>query len=101
MLDLGNSSIGERHFIKIGSRVVDLLELPAAPTIVAADGRAVFGLWQRDHVELFTSFDDFVAQLALRLSGGEAAVALAAYGGYDETAATLHANRIVVYLAVD
>jgi hypothetical protein len=100
VLDLGNSS-GERHFIKIGSRVVDLLELPAAPTIVAANGRAVFGLWQREHVELFTSFDDFVAALALRLSGGEAAVALAAYGSYDETAATLHANRIAVYLAAD
>jgi hypothetical protein len=98
VLDLDNASIGERHALTVGMRMVDLLGLPASPTIVAADGRAVFGLWERGHVELFTSFADFVAELNLRLAGGAKAQGLTAYGSYDESTSTLAANRIAVHL---
>jgi hypothetical protein len=39
-------------------RVIDLLDLPASPTIAGADGRTVFSLSARGHVELFSSFAD-------------------------------------------
>lgn len=101
VLDLDNPSIGERHHLHVGMRLVDLLDLPASPTIAPASGRTMFGLWERGHIELFTSFDEFVAELNLRLSGGESAVALAAFGSYDESTATLSTNRIAVHLVAD
>src|SRR5262249_51773973 len=78
VLDLHNSAIGERHTITVGMRMIDLLGLPASPTIVGADGRTVYGLWEVGHVELFTSFADFVAELNTRLAGGEKAQSLTA-----------------------
>jgi len=98
VLDLHNAAIGERHTLTVGMRTIDLLGLPASPTIVGADGRTVFGLAEIDHVELFTSFADFVAELNSRLAAGEKAQGLAAYGNYDEGTSTLAANHIAVHL---
>jgi hypothetical protein len=98
VLDLHNLAIGERHSLIVGMRTIDLLGLPASPTIAGANGPAVFGLWEVGHVELFTSFADFVAELNLRLAGGEKAQALTAYGSYDEGTSTLAANHIAVHL---
>ncbi len=97
VLDLDNADIGARHHLKVGMRIVDLLDLPASPTIAAADGRTLFGLSEPGHIELFTSFADFVTELNLRLSGGAKAQALSAYGSYDEGTQTLAANRISVH----
>lgn len=98
VLDLHNLAIGERHSLIVGMRTIDLLGLPVSPTIAGADGPTVFGLWEVGHVELFTSFADFVAELNLRLAGGEKAQALTAYGSYDEGTSTLAANHIAVHL---
>ena len=101
VLDLHNASIGARHTLVVGMRAIDLLDLPASPTIAGADGRTVFALSERGHVELFAAFSDFAAALDLRLAGGEKAQSLTAYGSYDEGAATLVANRIAVQLVSD
>jgi hypothetical protein len=99
VLDLANPSIGARHHLLIGRRIVDLLDLPGSPTIAPpAQGRMIFGLVERGHVELFADFSAFVRELTQRLAAGEPAQALAAYGSYDEASNTLSANRIVVHL---
>ena len=101
VLDLDNPSIGERHHLLVGMRLIDLLDLPASPTIAPAQGRALFGLWERGHIELFTSFEEFVTELNLRLSGAESAVSLSAIGSYDAGTTTLSAQRITVHLVED
>ena len=76
-------------------RMIDLLSLTASPTIVGADD-AVFGLGEKRR-GLFAASLTF-AELNLRLSGGEKAQALTAYGSYDEGTSTLAANHIAVHL---
>jgi hypothetical protein len=99
VLDLNNPSIGERHHMLIGRRKIDLFDLPASPTIAPpAQGRMIFGLVERGHIELFADFNEFARELMEQLGGGNPAQALAAYGSYDEASNTLTANRIVVHL---
>ena len=101
VLDLGNPSIGSRHHLLIGRRIVDLLDLARVPdrSLRRHNGRMMFGLVERGHVELFADFNEFVRALTQQLGGGNPAQALAAYGSYDEASNTLIANRIVVHLA--
>jgi len=99
VLDIHNPSIGERHFLTVGMRKIDLLTLTTPPTIAPASGRAMYGLWEPGHIELFTSFADFVTELNLRLGGGKKAVGLTATGAYDEGSSTLAADHVSVYFA--
>jgi len=99
VLDVDNASIGERHFLNVGMRLIDLTALASGPTIAPASGRTLFGISEPGHVELFDTFSEFVTQLSTRLSAGHAAVAMTAYGSYDEGGNTLNANRISVHFA--
>jgi hypothetical protein len=99
VLDLSNSNIGVRHHLLVGARVIDLLALPASPSIVPTDRRGLYGLWEKGEIELFGSFPEFVTELGLRLGSGKKAHALAAYGAYDDATNTLSAARIAVHLA--
>jgi hypothetical protein len=101
VLDLHNAAIGDRHTLSIGMRTIDLLGLAASPIIVGADGRATYGLWEAGHVELFTSFADFVAALNARLAGGEKVQGLMAYGSFDAGTSTFTANHIAVHLVTN
>ncbi len=101
VLDLGNANLGERHHLVIGRQVIDLTTLTTAPTIVAADSRTMFGVWEPGHAELFSNFDDFVTALTTRLGGGQAALSLVAEGSYDDAASKLAAHRIVVQFAAN
>ena len=99
VLDLENMEIGERHHIKLGRTAVSLHELPSSPLIAPTDSRrALYGISEPGHVELFKSFDDFMAELTLRLNDFNGARSLAAYGAYDETTNTLTANKIAVHM---
>jgi hypothetical protein len=99
VLDVHNPDIGERHFLQVGMRRIDLTALAASPTLAPADGRALFGISEPGHIELFASFEEFVTELSARLGAGDAAIALTAYGRYDEGGNTLNANRISVHFA--
>jgi hypothetical protein len=101
VLDLANASIGERHTLKVGMREVDLLDLPAAPTITGASGRVLYGVSEEGHIELFTTFADFVAEVTARLAGGNEAIGLVATGRYDEGANSLAATRIAIHFAAN
>jgi hypothetical protein len=99
VLDVANPDVGARHFINIGMRRIDLTALAAGPTIVSATGRTLFGISAPGHIELFDSFGEFVTELGARLAEGNAALAMTAYGDYDEGASTLSANRVAVHFA--
>ena len=101
VLDLGNSSIGERHHLIVdGMRVVDLTALPTAPTLAPPpDGRAVYGISVGPDIRLFDSFAEFSSALATKLGGGGHAVALTAGGRYEAGTTTLYANHIAVLFA--
>ncbi|HEX7081549.1 MAG TPA: hypothetical protein VF329_11090 [Gammaproteobacteria bacterium] len=98
VLDLANPSIGARHHLRVGRRVVDLLDLPAPPTVAPHGGRALFGLAEPGRVELFSDFGTFIDELARRLAAGDAARALTAHGTYDEAANTVDARYVAVHL---
>lgn len=96
--DLANPQIDARHHMLLGLRLVDLLELPSAPAILPSGERAVYGIWEAGHIELFADFADFADALALRLSNTERARALSATGHYDEAGNSLSARRIAVHM---
>jgi len=100
VIDLGNPDIDQRHHMLLGRRVVDLFDLPASPVIApAGEGlRALYGISEPGHIELFKDFDDFLDELALRLGAGDAARSLAAYGIYDETTNTVTTNKVAVHM---
>jgi hypothetical protein len=101
VLDTHNTSIGARHHLLVGGRVIDLTALAMAPTLAPSPGRALYGISAGGDVRLFTSFAEFSAAVAAELSAGHEAVALAAAGSYDEPSATLTAQHIAMHFAVD
>jgi len=99
VLDLENTEIGERHHIKLGRTAASLYELPSSPLIAPTDSdRALYGISEPGHVELFKNFDDFTVELTLRLNDFNGTRSLAAYGAYDETTNTLIASKIAVHM---
>src|SRR5262245_19608039 len=101
VLDLHNPSIGERHHMLVGGmRIVDLLTLPASPTLAPPpDGRAAYGISVGGDIRMFDSFAEFSSALATKLGGGGHAIALTAVGRYEAGNATLYANHIAVLFA--
>jgi len=100
VLDLHNPSIGERHHMVDGMRVVDLTTLAMSPTLAPpADGRAVYGISVGRDIRLYDSFVEFSSELATKLGGGGHAIALTASGRYEAGTATLYANHIAVLFA--
>jgi hypothetical protein len=98
VIDLANRDIGSRHHLLLGRELIDLFDLPGSPAVQPGDGRGLYGLWEPGHVESFADFAGFVDELGLRISAGDRAVSLAAYGTHDEGANAVIANRVVVHL---
>ena len=102
VLDIDNPSIGARHALLVGMRQIDLLTLPTSPTLAPpTTGRAVYGISVGREIRLFSTFEEFSAELGLTLGGGRAALALTASGSYDAATATLHAAHIAVHFAAN
>jgi hypothetical protein len=95
--DLGNPELGERHHLKIGREVIDLLDLGAAPTISPSASRGLYSLHEPGHVELFIDFADFVDELSLRISNSDTVRATAAYGSYDDGNVRIDAGKVIVF----
>jgi hypothetical protein len=102
VLDVANSSIGERHWLVAGMRRIDLTALPTPPTLAPpAAGRALYGISVGTDIRLFTQFAEFGTELAAQLGAGRRALALTASGSYDAASVTLHTTHIAVHLAPD
>ncbi len=94
VLDLSNPAIGTPHALRVGGVAQDLGALPASPSIVPSSGRALFGIAEPGHVELFADFGAFVDALTAKLGGGQALRAFEAHGSYDPGTGTLTATKI-------
>jgi hypothetical protein len=100
VLDLKNSSIGSRHHLAVGMRVVDLTTLPMPPTLAPpTTGRAIYGISVGADIRLYTSFEELSSELATLLGGGRHAIALTASGNYEAASATLYASHVAVHFA--
>ena len=98
VLDMINPSIGERHHLIVGTRIIDLEMLAMAPTLAPPqEGRAVYGISIGADIRLFNSFADFSSELASQLGSGRRAIALNASGNYEAASATLYATHIAVH----
>ncbi len=97
--DLANPAIGARHHIRIGSVIIDLFDLPAAPTITGAtDGPRVFAILQQRRVRVFRDFERFADALALLLDGANTARFMHTAGGYDQGQNVFTARFIGVHI---
>jgi hypothetical protein len=98
VLDIDNPSIGARHHLLVGTRLIDLTALPMPPTLAPPTaGRAIYGISVGAEIRLFTSFAEFSSELATLLGSGRRAIALTASGGYEAANATLYATHIAVH----
>jgi hypothetical protein len=100
VLDITNPNIDARHSLLVGMQHIDLLTLPASPTLAPpVSGRSIYGISIGRDVRLFASFAEFSAELATTLAGGRAALTLTAHGSFDAASDTLHATHIAVMFA--
>ena len=98
VLNLGNPDIGRVHFLAVGPRVLNLLTLPASPTIVPpANEPSAYLIVMRDESLSFQGFSDFVTELGTRLNTS-AMVGLTATGSYNGDSNTLTARSLVAIL---
>jgi hypothetical protein len=94
VLDVDNPSIGARHHLLVGARIIDLTTLATQPTLAPSAGRALYGVSVAGEVRLFTTFAEFSTAVSAELSAGREAVGLVAVGGYDAPSVTLTAHHI-------
>jgi hypothetical protein len=99
VLNLANPRIGRLHFLSVGPRVLNVLTLPASPSIVPpASGPTAYLIVMQGESRAFHDFSDFVADLGTRLNGTTAMVGLTATGSYNGDDNVLAARSIVVVL---
>jgi hypothetical protein len=99
VLDLDNDAIGRVHVLTIGPRIVDLLALPASPSIVPpTSGSSAYLIVTREESHAYQDFADFVAALGTQLNGSTMLVSFSASGNYNGDTNVLTARSIVVAL---
>jgi hypothetical protein len=98
-IDNRNASIGLRHVIAIGPTLIDIQTLPGGPRIVADAAKpGMFAIAEGRRVEVFSTFADFTAKVAEKLSGGARAVNLTATGDFDAGTRDFSAHRVLLEL---
>lgn len=100
--DLANPDLGARHVILVGGVPVNLLDLPAAPTLKApASGPTRYAILEGPRVLVFPDFASLAAALAERLDGNTLAYGLWAEGAWDADANEFTARVLGVHLSAD
>jgi hypothetical protein len=101
-LNIGNSGIGPRHQIQIGSQIVNLIGLSADPVITpnTANSISVFsiGHMSSSTVESFNSYTAFITQLQSELNGITLATRMTAVGQYTASTSAFSASSITLFL---
>jgi hypothetical protein len=95
------SILGEdqRHYIRVGPRIVDILDLEGGISIVPVEeGRTLYSIRTGDSIALYRDFADFADALARALDGASAARALHAHGRYDGATGEFVARKIGILL---
>jgi hypothetical protein len=99
-LDVGNSSIGLRHQIQIGSQIIDVVGLPSDPLITPSTGSTTIysiGHAASSSVENFNTYQAFITQLQTELSGA-LATGMTAVGQYNVSTFAFSAASITLFL---
>ncbi|RMF97589.1 MAG: hypothetical protein D6727_05215, partial [Gammaproteobacteria bacterium] len=100
VIDLANPELGERHHIRIGDQLIDLLSLPASPLIVGVEqGPRRYAILQGHRVQVFRDFARFSEALSRLLDGAARMHALYARGAYATASNTVQAREIAVHLS--
>jgi hypothetical protein len=101
VVDVTNTDLGQRQFLRIGPRVFDITsDLPAPITIEPVEeGRAIYSVTRGLRVELYGDFADFASRVNSLLNGGWRMRALTARGAYDVPTTTVAANYVAVAFA--
>ena len=100
--DLANPAIGARHVILVGGVRIDLLSLPAAPTVLSpAGGRTRYAILDGSRVVVLPDFASLVRALGERLNGSTKAYGLWAEGAWNPGENTFSARVISVHLSAD
>ncbi|MDH4022353.1 MAG: hypothetical protein OEV14_04430 [Gammaproteobacteria bacterium] len=100
--DLDNPSLGKRHAVVIGGVPIDLLSLPAAPTLVPpATGRTRYAILQDRSVTLYPDFASLTTALGERLNGSTRTLGLWADGAWDGDRNEFIARILGVHLSTD
>ncbi len=99
VVDLDNPTLGRRHHLKVGARVVDLLDLQASPRIVPpVAGPTAYVIRQQGASQAFADFARFTEELARRLDGSTRIVGFGATGRYEVGANELVARSAIAML---
>jgi hypothetical protein len=101
-LNVGNSGIGPRHQIQVGSEIVNLIGLSSDPMITpnATNSTVVFsiGHMSSSTVESFNSYTAFITQLQSELNGITLATRMTAVGQYTSSTFAFSASSITLFL---
>jgi hypothetical protein len=99
VLDPANPALGERKYLKIGARLLDVTQLASPLTIAPADGRPRgYAIAQSRRMEVYRDFERFAERVAVLLGGGATMHGLHARGLFDGDTTTLAASYVVVTL---
>jgi hypothetical protein len=96
VIDTTNTDLGDRRFIKVGPRIVDITTLASPMTIEPADGRTAYAISRGRRVEIFRDFPAFAERVSRLLGGGSNMQALTARGSFDAPSTTLTANYVAI-----
>jgi hypothetical protein len=100
VLALENGDIGNRHHLKQGPLLIDLLSLGTNTTILPNAGdRTLFSIKTADSLRLYSDFADFIADLGISLNGATTARSMYARGDFDVDSNTIKAYKIGVLLS--
>lgn len=101
-LNVGNSGIGPRHQIQIGSEIVNLIGLSTDPMITpnTTNSTVVFsiGHMSSSTVESFNTYTAFIAQLQTELNGVTLATRMTAVGQYTASSSAFSASSVTLFL---
>jgi len=101
-LDLGNTGIGPRHQIQIGSQIIDLVGLSSGPSITPSTtgSNTLFSIGHTasSTVESFNTLDAFVTQLQSELNGTTLATGMTTIGQYTVSTFAFSATSITLFL---
>jgi len=99
VIDPANPQLGERKWLKIGDRLIDITTLPSPLTVAPTDGRPrAYAVAQFRRVEIYRDFARFAERVAELLGGGSTLRALHARGLYAGGATTLESNVVIATL---
>ncbi len=98
LLNNMNEDIDQRHYIKKGSVLIDLTNLPDTLIAPRETGRKCFVIKTADSLQLYADYDDFMIALMDELGAGKLARSMFAHGTYDVANNVFTATKIGIHL---